>query len=317
MSEAKLSCCVVRDLLPSYIEELTEDETARLVKEHLDCCPECRRIEAEMRSRIGIAPAPAPRLGFLRRYKRRQVISALLAAAAAIACIIALYFSEFKYPNTEAGRLLAAEEYAVRSASIDDNIPPLAVRSWAEHDGKLYIFYTAEDGAYIQGFVQLERGINGRYRAIRASLSPSQSTAGVSYEAIYGEDGSSSAYAVAAYNCRSVYSAELCFHVYFDSRAMEAYTTTIEITQPDSLTVFDIDTLTDRLAAPSDAVAVELYSVKLFDADGNDVTAEYVDPAVNVSWSGGIGNASTTIYILIVLVAALGIILVRFFLKKD
>lgn len=317
MSEAKLSCCVVRDLLPSYIEELTEDETARLVKEHLDCCPECRRTEAEMRSRIGIAPAPAPRLGFLRRYKRRQVISALLAAAAAIACIIALYFSEFKYPNTEAGRLLAAEEYAVRSASIDDNIPPLAVRSWAEHDGKLYIFYTAEDGAYIQGFVQLERGINGRYRAIRASLSPSQSTAGVSYEAIYGEDGSSSAYAVAVYNCRSVYSAELCFHVYFDSRAMEAYTTTIEITQPDSLTVFDIDTLTDRLAAPSDAVAVELYSVKLFDADGNDVTAEYVDPAVNVSWSGGIGNASTTIYILMALVAALGIILVRFFLKKD
>ena len=317
MSEAKLSCCVVRDLLPSYIEELTEDETARLVKEHLDCCPECRRIEAEMRSRIGIAPAPAPRLGFLRRYKRRQVISALLAAAAAIACIIALYFSEFKYPHTEAGRLLATEEYAVRSASIDDNIPPLAVRSWAEHDGKLYIFYTAEDGAYIQGFVQLERGINGRYRAIRASLSPSQSTAGVSYEAIYGEDGSSSAYAVAAYNCRSVYSAELCFHVYFDSRAMEAYTTTIEITQPDSLTVFDIDTLTDRLAAPSDAVAVELYSVKLFDADGNDVTAEYVDPAVNVSWSGGIGNASTTIYILMALVAALGIILVRFFLKKD
>lgn len=317
MSEAKLSCCVVRDLLPSYIEELTEDETARLVKEHLDCCPECRRTESEMRSRIGIAPAPAPRLGFLRRYKRRQVISALLAAAAAIACIIALYFSEFKYPNTEAGRLLAAEEYAVRSASIDDNIPPLAVRSWAEHDGKLYIFYTAEDGAYIQGFVQLERGINGRYRAIRASLSPSQSTAGVSYEAIYGEDGSSSAYAVAAYNCRSVYSAELCFHVYFDSRAMEAYTTTIEITQPDSLTVFDIDTLTDRLDAPSDAVAVELYSVKLFDADGNDVTAEYVDPAVNVSWSGGIGNASTTIYILMALVAALGIILVRFFLKKD
>lgn len=320
MSEAKLSCCVVRDLLPSYIEELTEDETARLVKEHLDCCPECRRIESEMRSRIGIAPAPAPRLGFLRRYKRRQIISALLAAAAAIACIIALYFSEFKYPNTEAGRLLAAEEYAVKSASsasIDVNIPPLAVRSWAEHGGKLYIFYTAEDGAYIQGFVQLERGINGRYRAIRASVSPSQSTAGVSYEAIHDKNGRSSAYAVAAYNCRSVYSAELCFHVYFDSRAMEAYTTTIEITQPDSLTVFDIDALTDLLAAPSDAGAIGLYSVKLFDADGNDVTTEYVDPTVNVSWSGGISNASTPIYILMVLVAALGIILVRFFLKKD
>lgn len=317
MSEAKLSCCVVRDLLPSYIEELTEDETARLVKEHLDCCAECRRTETEMRSRISIAPAPAPRLGFLRRYKRRQVISAALAAIIAVLLMCLLYSSEFKYPNTEAGRLLAVEEYAVKSASIDDNIPPLAVRSWAEHGGKLYIFYTAEDGAYIQGFVQLERGINGRYRAIRASVSPSQSTAGISYEGIYDENGRASAYAVAAYNCRSVYSAELCFHVYFDSRAMEAYTTTIEITQSDSLTVFDIDALADRLSAPSDAVAIELYSVKLFDADGNDVTTEYVDPAVNVSWSGGIGNASTPIYILMALVAAIGIALICFFLKKD
>ena len=98
---------------------------------------------------------------------------------------------------------------------------------------------------------------------------------------------------------------------------MEAYTTTIEITQSDSLTVFDIDALADRLSAPSDAVAIELYSVKLFDADGNDVTTEYVDPAVNVSWSGGIGNASTPIYILMALVAAIGIALICFFLKKD
>lgn len=317
MNEQKLSCCVVRDLLPAYVEELTESETAQLVKEHLESCPECRSVEADMRAGLKIERAPKPQLGFLRRYKRRQVISALLAAAAAIACIIVLYFSEFKYPNTEAGRLLAAEEYAVKSASIDDNIPPLAVRSWAEHGGKLYIFYTAEDGAYIQGFVQLERGINGRYRAIRASISPSQSTAGVSCEAIHDESGRSSAYAVAAYNCRSVYSAELCFHVYFDSRAMEPYTTTIEITQSDSLTVFDFDALTDRLGAPSDAAVIELYSVKLFDADGNDVTAEYVDPAINVSWSGGIGNASTPIYILMALSAAIGIALICFFLKKN
>ena len=35
MSEHKLDCCVVRDLLPAYVEELTEADTAAQVKEHL------------------------------------------------------------------------------------------------------------------------------------------------------------------------------------------------------------------------------------------------------------------------------------------
>ena len=48
MSEHKLDCCVVRDLLPSYIEELTEPETSAQVKEHLETCPPCRAVEANM-----------------------------------------------------------------------------------------------------------------------------------------------------------------------------------------------------------------------------------------------------------------------------
>ena len=35
MSEHKLDCCVVRDLLPAYVEDLTEGDTAAQVKEHL------------------------------------------------------------------------------------------------------------------------------------------------------------------------------------------------------------------------------------------------------------------------------------------
>ena len=31
MSEHKLDCCVVRDLLPAYVEDLTEADTAKIV----------------------------------------------------------------------------------------------------------------------------------------------------------------------------------------------------------------------------------------------------------------------------------------------
>ena len=39
----KISCSVVRDLLPSYLEGLTEPETSQLIKNHLENCSDCRR----------------------------------------------------------------------------------------------------------------------------------------------------------------------------------------------------------------------------------------------------------------------------------
>ena len=38
----ELSCAVVRDLLPSYVEGLTEKETNEAVERHLEGCPRCR-----------------------------------------------------------------------------------------------------------------------------------------------------------------------------------------------------------------------------------------------------------------------------------
>ena len=37
----KLDCCVVRDLLPLYVENLVSDQTAEQIKQHLIECPEC------------------------------------------------------------------------------------------------------------------------------------------------------------------------------------------------------------------------------------------------------------------------------------
>ena len=36
-----LTCGVVRDLLPSYVEGLTSEETNRAVEAHLASCPDC------------------------------------------------------------------------------------------------------------------------------------------------------------------------------------------------------------------------------------------------------------------------------------
>ena len=38
----KLDCCVVRDLLPLYVENMVSDQTGELIRQHLAECGECR-----------------------------------------------------------------------------------------------------------------------------------------------------------------------------------------------------------------------------------------------------------------------------------
>ena len=40
----KRDCKIVQDLLPNYIENLTNEETNRFIEEHLKECPECQSI---------------------------------------------------------------------------------------------------------------------------------------------------------------------------------------------------------------------------------------------------------------------------------
>lgn len=42
----KTDCCIVRDILPLYAENMVSEETSALIKEHLKECDECRK-EAE------------------------------------------------------------------------------------------------------------------------------------------------------------------------------------------------------------------------------------------------------------------------------
>ena len=111
MRETNLDCCVVRDLLPSYLEELTETETSAMVREHIEHCAACRQLEEDMRRQVPIEKAPQRALRFLKRVKRTRLIAAILSALVALFCIGWLYDLEFHYANTEAGRLEAVCDY--------------------------------------------------------------------------------------------------------------------------------------------------------------------------------------------------------------
>ena len=45
-------CCVIKDLLPLYIDGLCSDETAAIIKEHLDGCESCKNTYNTMKSEV-------------------------------------------------------------------------------------------------------------------------------------------------------------------------------------------------------------------------------------------------------------------------
>ena len=46
---SKLTCDVIKDLLPSYVDGICSEDSKRIVEEHLETCSECRQLMDIMR----------------------------------------------------------------------------------------------------------------------------------------------------------------------------------------------------------------------------------------------------------------------------
>ena len=98
-------CCIVKDLLPLYAEDMTSGETAAFVKEHLDGCENCRAALDALK-----APVPAketapddavPLKTVKKKLTRKKALIAIVAALAAlvIAVVGAVVFFESRPMN--------------------------------------------------------------------------------------------------------------------------------------------------------------------------------------------------------------------------
>ncbi len=323
MKEDRLDCCVVRDLLPGYIEELTEPETARQVQAHLEHCPDCRKREGDMRRALPIQKAPRRALGFLKRVRRTRLVAAALSAAVTLFCMGWLYDSAYHYPNTEAGRLAAVEEYLPGGENETQGVAkgtPLEVVGWQERGKNLYLFYMADNDQHVHGVVTLEKGWNGKYWPISAEMEPSGLSGGL-YGGMLtpGGEGKSLFY-LAGYNCRQVYSATLYFWL-ADESGEDLDSSTVRLSWLDGEDFFllwDWQELADQLGIrPEDAARAYLGDVRLFDQSGQEITSQFADgPEPN--WSSGKSTAERfLVYVYMALAGLLGLVFVRYFLRRD
>lgn len=315
MKQNKLDCCVVRDLLPSYIEDLTEPETSRQVAEHLSDCADCRMREQQMRAQLPIQPVSKKSLRFLKRARHNRMLSALCAVLLALLIITLWFFYLYPYANTEKGRLKAVQDYIVCGDSSNADavtwygdpihyIPkdtPVQITSYAEINNVLFISFTAEDDDNSVGILELVRGINGRYRLADALW-------GTGSTVIYQDwstpdtwtDGNQYRYylTLAGFDCKDVASMRItysynCIENPTDPTVQnltthtEEYQKTYPVTDSTFLWTWDQTQIAADLGIADYA---ELPSITiagtpvLLDKDGNDVTKQYIDTTAS-NWS--------------------------------
>ena len=325
MRETKLDCCVVRDLLPSYLEELTEAETTDMVKEHIEHCEACRQVENDMRVQVPVEKAPQRALKFLKRVKRTRLMAAILSAVVALFCMWWLYDQEFHYANTEAGRLEAVCDYIPLP---EDSTMSLGVKagtlvravSWQTIDNHLFIFFGADNEENVHGVMHLVRGVNGKYRTLEASYGPSQYTAGVYGESLTPKGTDWKLYMVAGDNCRDIYSAEV-HYIGLDYDGINPYTAvkTYELSDSNFLWIMEQSDLERELGfSDKDIIGLHMDDVRLLNKNGEDITDEYKDESMTASWGAGKGTAEFfLLYVYMGIVAALGVVFIRYFLRKD
>lgn len=86
----QIPCEVVQDLLPIYVDGLTKENTTRLVEQHLQQCPVCRRIYEEMTQQVQPESGQVQKIDYLKKLRRQRwklaggCVAVVLAMVAAV-----------------------------------------------------------------------------------------------------------------------------------------------------------------------------------------------------------------------------------------
>ena len=91
-------CAVVRDLMPSYLDKITEGATNAFIEQHLTECEACRTVKRNMMKIT--SPAEQAQAEFLDRLRRARVRRVRRGWAAAIAVLVVLAFSFLPLPRS-------------------------------------------------------------------------------------------------------------------------------------------------------------------------------------------------------------------------
>lgn len=310
-----LSCSIVQDLLPNYIEKLTNDETNKAILEHLNSCDECHEIFTHMSTDIGdTKKIPIKELQFLKKIKKTKIIAALLCIILTLTFSYMIYASEYKYTNDKGVLSTAITEYTSNGQHAVDAY----VLETKQIDGNLMVFFKDSSDPDVYGFAKLSKGLNRRYRLINAKFGPSDYSSVVRiYEF---ETGKGTYYAICGHNIDSKikeYGLRSFIGSYYHQE--KSFLQKINVSNTQFLDLYKKSNIMSELGveeAEANNFSTDIVSVSLLNSAGNDVTEDYrKTDDINRGWGAGVGTAELFVLnVMVAIVLILGIIFTRYFL---
>lgn len=123
MNEKK-DCKIVQDLLPNYIENLTNEETNKFIEEHLKTCDECKKIYDNMKKDLNVVNTTKEKkkVKFLKQYRNKLRILEIIILIIVIAFIVNTGRKMYIITdlNNKAQEYINLENYHRTSYSLDN-----------------------------------------------------------------------------------------------------------------------------------------------------------------------------------------------------
>ena len=123
----KLRCEIVQDLLPSYVDGLTSDETNEAIKDHLADCVSCRDMYERMKAdemsaeeNSAVMEKEKKEINFLKKIKQKHRLNLML-----VVVILTVFFASVYYHQTyQKGEEMSADEidYSLQWNSNDSQL---------------------------------------------------------------------------------------------------------------------------------------------------------------------------------------------------
>lgn len=160
----KIPCVIIRDLLPTYLEHLTSEETDRLLEEHITQCQPCKEVLESMKGSLGRETDEQEQaqehrtIDFLKKSRRRNIrITVISLAAALLIALIIVFINRYVagyYYYDPAGELFSFDlqiEDNKLEADIESvqNIYRITGVSFSEQDGTVSMEIRAVPAGWI------------------------------------------------------------------------------------------------------------------------------------------------------------------------
>ncbi|MGM9631444.1 zf-HC2 domain-containing protein [Butyricicoccus sp.] len=326
MKANKLDCCIVRDLLPSYIEGLTEPGTSEQVSAHLDECAACKQLEHDMRTQIPAESVPKKSLRFLKKVQRTRLLAAVLAFVVTLLFVWWLYDLQFHYANTESGRLDAIQDFVWDEeqiwASFEEDEEyrinrgtPVHIVAYQQRDDLLFVSFTVEDSLNSRGVMQLNRGINGKYRLVSGEYSVNEPETDILYSSYLYGDESGMLYTLAGYNSGDTSSVQIAYSYQNPDGSQESGTKRIPMAGSNFLRLWSEEELTAALGIEQyEPYTFEICDLVLLDSNGK-IIADTTESGT--LWSVGLEDTTLLTYLFMIAAGIFGIIFIVQILRKP